>query len=72
MLSSDNELIDCKALRTKKEILGTEINIKYYIRPHNTIANLFRIVEAVVATVNQKRQLLVPVTLNEFVIIDKI
>jgi len=36
------------------------------------IANLFRIVEAIVATVNQKRQLLVPVTLNEFVIIDKV
>jgi len=36
------------------------------------IANLFRIVEAVAATINQKRQLLVPVTLNEFVIIDKI
>jgi len=36
-----------------EEILGTEINIKYY----NTIENLFRIVEAVVATVNQKCQL---------------
>jgi len=43
---------------------------KYYIR--NTIANLFRIVKAVVATVNQKRQLLVPVILNKFVIIDKV
>jgi len=52
-----------------KEILGTEINIIFI---HNTIANLFRIVEAVVATVNQKRQLLVPVILNDFVIIDKV
>jgi len=50
-------------------ILGTEINI---IFAYNTIANLFRIVEAVVAIVNQKRQLLVPVILNEFVIIDKV
>jgi len=38
----------------------------------NMITNLFRIVEAVVATVNQKCQLLVPVILNEFVIIDKV
>jgi len=36
------------------------------------ITNLFRIVEAVVATVNQKCQLLVPMTLNKFVIIDEI
>jgi len=35
-----------------EEILGTEMNIKYYIYSfHNTIANLFRIVEAVVAIV---------------------
>jgi len=33
------------------------------------ITNLLRIVEAVVATVKQKCQLLVPMTLNEFVII---
>jgi len=52
-----------------RKILGTEINIIFV---HNTIANLFRIVEAIVVTVNQKRQVLVPVTLNEFVIIDKI
>jgi len=44
-----------------EEILGTEINIIFV---HKTIANLFRIVGAVVATVNQKRQLLVPVILN--------
>jgi len=52
-----------------------DYSIKNYssiIFVHNTIANLFRIVEAVVATVNQKRQLLVPVTLNELVIIDKV
>jgi len=52
-----------------EEILGTEINIIFV---HNMIANLFRIIETVVATVNQKRQLLVPVTLHEFVIIDKV
>jgi len=46
-----------------EEILGTEINIIFL---HNTITNLFRIVEAILATVNQKRQLLVPVILNEF------
>jgi len=61
--------IDCKALRIMEEILGTEINIIFV---YNIFANLFRIVEAVVATVNQKRQLLVPVILNEFVIIDKV
>jgi len=49
--------------------LGTEINIIFV---HNTIANLFKIVEAIVATVNQNRQLLVPVILNEFVIIDRV
>jgi len=70
MLPSNNELT-LIARRTMEEILGTEINIKYYIRIFlNTIANLFRIVEAVVATVNQKHQLLVPVILNEFVIIN--
>jgi len=52
-----------------EEILGTEINIIFV---HNTIANLFRIVEAIVATVNQKRQLLIPVILNEFAIIDRV
>jgi len=52
-----------------EEILRIEINSIFV---HNTIANLFRIVEAVVATVNQKRQLLVRVILNEFVIIDKV
>jgi len=52
-----------------EEILGTEINIIFV---HNIFANLFRIVEVVVAIVNQKRQLLVPVILNEFVIIDKV
>jgi len=52
-----------------EEILGTEINIIFI---HNTIANLFRIVEAVVATVNQKRQLLFSMILNEFVIIDNV
>jgi len=52
-----------------EEILGTEIIIIFV---HNTIENLFRIVETVVATVNQKRQLLVLVILNEFVIIDKV
>jgi len=51
-----------------EEILETEINIIFV---HNTIVNLFRIVETVVI-VNQKRQLLVPVILNEFVIIDKV
>jgi len=45
-----------------EEISKTEINIIFV---YNTIANLFRIVEAVIATVNQKRQLLVPVILNE-------
>jgi len=67
MLLNDN--IDCKALRIMEEILKTEINIIFV---HNTIANFFRIVEAVVTTINQKRLLLVPVILNEFVIIDKV
>jgi len=48
------------------------IQILNIIFAHNMITNLFKIVEAVVATVNQKRQLLVPVTLNELVIIDKV
>jgi len=43
------------------------LNILVYI-----ITNLLRIVEAVVATVNQKCQLLIPMTLNEFVIIDEV
>jgi len=37
-----------------EEILGIEINIIFL---HNKIAILFRIMEAIVATVNQKRQL---------------
>jgi len=63
MLPSDNVLtnIDRKALRTMEEILRREVNIIFV---HNTFANLFRIVEAVVATVHQKRQLLVPVILK--------
>jgi len=68
MLPSDNELTLIARPCAMEEILGIEINIIFV---HNTIANLFRIVEAVVATVNQKRQLLV-VILNKFVIIGKV
>jgi len=50
-----------------EEILETKINIKYFILVHNMITNLFRIVKAVIATVNQKCQLLVSMTLNEFI-----
>jgi len=52
-----------------KEILGTKI---LNIISIHIITNLLRIVEAVVVTVKQKCQLLVPMTLNEFVIIDEV